>query len=78
MNHDLRGEEMKTIATHESNLPKGWRPTEQDFPDVMHYIGQAAVNIDSGLTTIEEGSPIHKALHRLCHLVSEGYVGWTK
>ena len=36
---------------------------------VLRLIAQAAINIDEGLTTIEAGSPAHRAMHALCTLV---------
>lgn len=46
-----------------------------DFDDVMHFIAQGVINIDAGITTIEPGSNVHKAMVQLCALVNEGKVG---
>jgi hypothetical protein len=35
--------------------------------DVIHFLAQAAINIDAGFTVIERGSRIHQALHTFCN-----------
>lgn len=45
------------------------------FDDVMHWIAQASININEGLGTIEAGSPVHRAMERLCEFVTKRYVG---
>lgn len=49
--------------------------TIEQFDGVMHFIAQAAINITEGLTNIEEGSPIHHAMIKLCQLANDGRVG---
>lgn len=48
---------------------------DMDFENTMHFIAQGTINISSGHTTIEEGSPVHRAMGSLCELVNTGKVG---
>lgn len=45
-----------------------------NFEIVMHYIAQGAINISEGITQIEDGSPVHKAMLALCEMVNAGQV----
>lgn len=40
--------------------------------DVIHFIAQGAVNIAEGITTIEPGSRIHRAMEDFCFYVANG------
>jgi hypothetical protein len=44
------------------------------FEEAMHYIAQGAINISEGLTTVEDGSPVHQAMKAMCEMVSQGVV----
>ena len=44
------------------------------FAQVVAAIAQGAINIDNGLTTIETGSRVHRGMHELCRLLSDGLV----
>jgi hypothetical protein len=44
------------------------------WEDVLHFIAQGSVNIAEGHTTIEAGSPVHKAMEALCEYVMKGCV----
>lgn len=41
------------------------------WEEVCHFIAQGAINIDSGLTTIEKNSQVHKAMHAFCDFMTE-------
>lgn len=47
---------------------------KREFDLTMHFIAQGVINIDEGHTTINAGSPIHKAMAALCTAVSAGDV----
>lgn len=42
---------------------------------MIHFIAQGAINVDTGLTTIEKGSNVHKAMHRFCEAWHNGEIG---
>lgn len=50
-------------------------PDQMDFDTVMHFIAQGAINVASGYNYIDAGSPVHRAMERLCELVNSGEVG---
>lgn len=44
------------------------------WEEVCHYIAQGVINIESGYTTIELGSPVHRAMTAFCEYASKGRV----
>lgn len=40
--------------------------------DMIHSIAQGVINITEGLTTIEAGSRVHRAMQAFCDLLSPG------
>ena len=48
---------------------------KRHFVDVMSGIAQGVVNIETGLTEIEEGSRVYKCMAELCKMVSQNKVG---
>lgn len=47
---------------------------EMNFADVMRLIAQGAINVTEGITTVEQDSPVHRAMKKLCEMVSKGEV----
>jgi hypothetical protein len=47
------------------------------WEDVLHFIAQGSVNIAEGHTTIEAGSPVHKAMEAFCEYVMKGCVAFN-
>ncbi len=47
------------------------------WEEVCHWIAQGAVNISSGITNIEAGSPVHKAMVAFCEYASSGLVKYS-
>ena len=47
------------------------------WEEVVHSIAQGAINIDEGLTNVEKGSPIHKAMHAFCAYLARNEVKFT-
>lgn len=69
---------MAHTTTREEPLNENPEVTKQVFQNAMACIAQGAINIDSGMTTIEKCSRIHNAMHSLCELVNTGKVGLLK
>jgi hypothetical protein len=44
---------------------------KMSWDEVVTYLAQAAINIDEGITTIEQGSKVHIALHEFCRHLNE-------
>ena len=47
------------------------------FQAIMALIAQGVINIDEGITEIQQHSPIHSAMRELCKFVNLGYVALT-
>lgn len=45
------------------------------FDEAMHWIAQGVINVAEGHTTIVAGSRVHRAMERLCEMVTAGKVG---
>lgn len=48
--------------------------------EAVAYIAQGVINIDSGLTTIEPGSRVHRGMSELCRILQEEpetFIAWV-
>lgn len=45
-----------------------------NWEEVCQLIAQGVINIDSGYTTIEPGSPVHRAMSAFCEYANKGCV----
>lgn len=54
------------------------RAPPMEWQDVCHFIAQGAINIADGMTTIEAGSSIHRAMEAFCAHMRKAIVGKNK